>query len=58
MSSEKSRLQAICKATDELDRCVRAARDPRCSLEERVGATLGECDWYAELHKLLYREGK
>lgn len=46
----------IARAEENLFRCYYAARDPSYTLEERKGATLGECDWYAELHRLLYEE--
>jgi hypothetical protein len=51
----QNRLTQITRATDELGRCTDELKKPLC-LSDRWGAFLGQADWLAELHNLLYEE--
>jgi hypothetical protein len=46
------RLAAISKCMDELELLRRVYGLP--NLGERIGVTVGECDWLEELHRLLF----
>jgi hypothetical protein len=52
---QPDRLTQITRATDELGRCTDELKKPLC-LSDRWGAFLGQADWLAELHNLLYEE--
>jgi hypothetical protein len=51
----QNRLTQISRAVEELNRCGDELRKPLC-LSDRWGAFLGQADWLAELHNLLYEE--
>jgi hypothetical protein len=54
-TEQQNRLTQINRAVEELNRCGDELRKPLC-LSDRWGAFLGQADWLAELHNLLYEE--
>ena len=51
-TSHETRIASIARCMDELER-LRECRGAK-SLGERMGVTVGECDWLEELHGLLH----
>jgi len=50
--TSKQRLNEISNCTDELARLRDSYGLP--DLGDRIGVTIGECDWLEELHRLLF----
>lgn len=54
--ASEERLRQIVRATTELNRCVAERGNYKDDFGQRAGVLLGECDWRAELERLLYED--